>query len=252
MTFPLDYLQTVFLLTARHSAVLWLAPPFGLRSLPVPARLALALLVSMAILPPGTPVAPGITSLHFYLLVVIEVLLGATLGFAIYLTFGAIRGAGAVADMQLGLGMATVFDPSAEARQSPVETLSNYLGILLFFTTNSHHQMLLALKILAKAAPPGSLSLASLASDHFVALVAAAFEAAVRLALPVLAITLLVDVSLAVASRLVPQLQPFFVGAPLKSFLGLGALALSFPAWGLAVNMLFDALPGHLLALFAR
>ena len=247
-----DYLQALFLLTARHSAALWLLPAFGLRSLPAPARLALALMVTAAILPPGSRVGafPGAEP-GFLLALAGEVGLGLLIGFVVTLVFGAIRGGGALTDMQLGMNSASLFDPSVQAGQTPIETLSNLLATLLFFVTNSHHQFLLGLKELAASLPAGQLPAGIPTGAVVLPLVGAMLEAALRLALPMLAITLLVDLGLALASRMVPQLQPFYLSPPIKTVVGLGVMVLSMPLWGVAVTAMFEAMPSQFLRLAA-
>jgi flagellar biosynthetic protein FliR len=232
--------------------VLWVTPVFGVRSLPAPARVALGVLVSAAVLPPGSEAPPPLGDMRFFFSLATETVLGLLLGFASLLVFTAVRGAGALADLQIGLNAVSMFDPTAQANQTPLETLANIVSTLLFLGMNAHHQLLLTLRELAHAVPAGNWTTSVLNANAVPNLVAATMESTVRLALPVIAVTLVTDVGLALASRMVPQLQPFFFGAPIKTLLGLSLLIAAFPLWSMAVIALFDNLPRQLFMLLAK
>lgn len=250
MVLSVDYLQQVFLLSVRHSTVLFLVPPFGMRTLPVPVRLGLAVLLSTVIWPPGQKVGAMLPADGTFLLAVLaEVLTGGLVGFGISVIFSALRVAGALSDAQVGLGIAAVVDPGSGAQEGPIEGFYGILGSFVFLAADAHHQVVLALKQLATSVPAGAWMLEAASGERLVALTAAAVEGAVRLALPVVAVMLLTDVALALASRLVPQLQPFFVGAPLKIGLGLGVVLLTLPGWIALAGGALTGAPGQAIAL---
>ncbi len=251
MTFSLGYVEALFLLSARNGAALWLMPAFNLQALPAAGRLAMAVALSAAALPAGQH-EPFASDARFGFAIVTELLLGVVLGFVVNTAFAAIRSGGAMLDNYLGLGMAAMIDPAGHnERSSPTEAFSNVLATALFFGANVHLQVLWALHRLVEVLPPGSWT-GALNAANVIGLGANLFEVAVRLTLPLLAISFVTDAALALASRMVPQLQPIFLGAPVKSAVGLGALALSLPVWGAAVLALFDTLPSQMAGLLAR
>ena len=76
------------------------------------------------------------------------------------------------------------------------------------------------------------------------------FAVALRVALPMIAVMLVVDVALAVLSRLAPQMQTFFVGMPAKLGIGLVVLSLTLPALVSVMAGAFDTMTDQVLALF--
>lgn len=251
MTFSLPYLQALLLLSVRHGAALWVIPAFSLAALPMPARLGLAVLVSMAMLPAALQ-TPEIVDGLLVLAIGMEVVLGLALGMVVNVAFAAVRAAGALADTYLGFTMAAMMDPVGHADSGgPLATVSGMLSTVLFFLLNAHHQVLLALGKLAVIIPPGTWN-GALSGTAVGDLGAGLFEAAVRLTVPLLAVSLLTDAGLGLASRMVPQLQPMFLGAPLKTVTGLTLLVLMLPAWGAAVAALFQVLPMQMGGLFPR
>lgn len=239
----MEYGQQLLLLFARHSAVFLMIPVFSLRALPVTVRLALAGLVSVAVMPPEAAISNPVPGDYGYFLALgKETLLGVFLGFGLQLTFAGLQGAGALVDMQLGFSMAEVVDPASGARDSLMGAFYHLLAAYVFFAVDAHHQVVLALRYLLQVAPLDHWAMGPGTVEGFLSLSAALFTVAVRMALPVLAATLVVDVALALATRLVPQLQPYYVGQPLKIGLGLLVVLLGAPLWASLAGGVFSGL----------
>ncbi|VAV86866.1 Flagellar biosynthesis protein FliR, partial [hydrothermal vent metagenome] len=132
--------------------------------------------------------------------------------------------------MQSGLGFAQSFDPS-QGRQSAIfATFLNLTAVVLIFTTGLHHMFLTGLVGSYDLIPVGSLpsgvDVKTLATDT----VAQSFRLGIQISAPLIAFGLIFYLSLGVLSRLMPQVQIFFVAMPLNVLVGIAIFALSFGA----------------------
>ena len=95
------------------------------------------------------------------------------------------------------------------------------LGVTLIFATNMHYLVIAALNDSYNIFQPGHLPLTGDVAKHITDVVATSFRIGLQLAAPFLVFGLLFNVGLGVLSRLMPQMQVFFIGLPLSILLGL-------------------------------
>jgi flagellar biosynthetic protein FliR len=155
-----------------------------------------------------------------------ELFIGAVLGLTARLTISALQVAGAVVAQQLGLGFITAVDPTMGQQSVIVANFLTILGITLIFATDLHHFVLAALHESYALFHPGEIPLTGDVAALMTRSAAAAFRIGVQLSGPFLVFGLLFNLGLGVLSRLMPQMQVFFVGMPLSIFLGFVALLL--------------------------
>ena len=158
-----------------------------------------------------------------------EVIVGLTLGFIVFLVFGGIRTAGQIIDLQMSLLMASVFDPQYGSPVTLVGQLYFQLALVYFFIINGHHSLLVALTGSYSIIPVGMHTLAETTVWGLMEIFFWTFLLAFQIALPVVVTILLVDITLGLISKTVPQLHVFMVGLPLKIGAGLLALVLVLP-----------------------
>ena len=147
------------------------------------------------------------------------------LGATARVTLGALQVAGSVIAQQMGLGFVTSIDPTQGQQGLLVGNFLTMLGVTLLFATDSHHLVIAALNdsyaIFAPGETMASGDVASLATRAF----AAAFRIGLQLSAPFLVFGLVFNVGLGVLGRLMPQMQVYFVGAPLSILAGFLILA---------------------------
>lgn len=217
----LALMQRFTLAGVRPLAMLALLPGFAGAVLPWRARLAVAaaLAVFTAFGPAAVPLTlamlPG------------EVLAGLLAGLAVALAFAAAQLAGEVAAQMMGLGFASF--PGAGGNVSVVGGLFAMLMWCAFLTGDGHLLLFSTLVAGQQLLPPGGVTL-----DLVAAYGAVMFAGGLRMALPVVALLLLGNLLVAVASRSAPQLGSMAVGP--------AALLLAF-VW--ALPLLFAALLGR-------
>jgi flagellar biosynthetic protein FliR len=150
-----------------------------------------------------------------------ELMIGAVLGLTARLAISALQVAGFVIAQQLGLGFVTAVDPTQNQQGVLIGNFLSMLGITLIFATDLHHLIIAAMNDSYAIFRPGELPLVGDAANHITRVIATAFRIGIQLSAPFLVFGLLFNLGLGVLSRLMPQMQVFFIGLPLSILLGL-------------------------------
>jgi flagellar biosynthetic protein FliR len=234
MTFALPDLAAAFLLAfARIGTMVMLLPGIGERMLPVRIRLAVALLLTLVILPGVRPLLAAATPAAALGLLIGEIAVGAMLGLAVRAVMAALQTAGNVIAAQIGLSYAMTVDPTAGSQEAAIGNFLALLGVTLVFATDLHHLAIAAIQesyaLLPPARPPDTGDAARLG----VMAVARGFALGLKIAAPFIAFAILFNLGLGVLSRLMPQLQVFFLALPLSVLVGMLILLASL---GLMMN----------------
>src|SRR5436190_8562949 len=219
----LPILAASFMLVfARIGTVVMLLPGFGELNLPATVRLTMALVLTAILLPLHR--SAYAIDLHssgpVLAMFAQEMLIGAVLGLTARLTISALQVTGSVVAQQLGLGFVTAVDPTQGQQGMIVGNFLTVLGVTLLFATDLHHLVIAALHDSYTLFAPGELMMTGDIAALMTRTVGAAFRVGVQLSAPFLAFGLLFNLGLGVLSRLMPQMQVFFVGLPLSILLG--------------------------------
>jgi flagellar biosynthetic protein FliR len=222
-------LAAAFLLIfARLGTMVMLLPGVGERSVPMRLRLVAALLLTTMFFPLHRN-AFDVDLRSFgpvLLLLGQEIMIGAVLGMTARLALSALQVAGTIVANQLGLGFVTAVDPTQNQQGVILGNFFTMLGVTLLFATDLHHVMIAALNDSYTLFRPGEVPLAGDIAALTTQTVAAAFKIGVQLSAPFIVFGLLFNFGLGVLSRLMPQMQVFFVGLPLSILVGLIVLLL--------------------------
>jgi|SRR5882724_7284322 flagellar biosynthetic protein FliR len=219
----LPALAAAFMLAfARIGAMVMLMPGLGEANIPVRIKLSIALLLTLIMLPLHRQAyhvdMQSLTGLLVMMLQ--EIFIGIVLGATARVTLGALQVAGSVIAQQMGLGFVTSVDPTQGQQGLLIGNFLTMLGITLLFATDSHHLVIAALNdsyaIFAPGETMASGDVAALATRAF----AAAFKIGLQLSAPFLVFGLVFNIGLGVLARLMPQMQVYFVGAPLSILVG--------------------------------
>ena len=220
----LPAVATAFLLTfARVGAMVMLLPGVGELNVPSRVRLAIALVLT-AILLPAHQKAYAVDLKTFGPVLVLlfqELTVGIVLGLTGRLAVSALQITGAVVAQQLGLGFVTAVDPTQNQQGVLVGNFLTLMGVALIFATDLHHLVIAAMNESYTIFQPGELPLMGDAAQHVTKIIATSFRIGIQLSAPFLVFGLLFNIGLGVLSRLMPQMQVFFIGLPLSILLGL-------------------------------
>jgi flagellar biosynthesis protein FliR len=225
----LPALAAAFLLTfARVGAMVMLLPGIGEMSVPSRVRLTMALVLTAILLPAHqSAYVVDLKAIGPVLLVLFqELLIGAVLGLTARLAISSLQVAGSVVAQQLGLGFVTAVDPTQNQQGLLVGNFLTVLGVTLIFATDLHHLVIAAMNDSYTLFAPGEIPLVGDMAQHLTRIIATSFKIGIQLSAPFLVFGLLFNLGLGVLSRLMPQMQVFFIGLPLSILLGFLLLVL--------------------------
>lgn len=210
----------------RIAAFLMTAPLIGSQMVPMRVRLILTLALTvllMPLIPLGQPLQ-GLNLLAM-LLVAQQILVGVALGFFLQLSFHVFVLSGQMIAMQMGLGFASMIDPSNGVNVAIVSSIYLMIASLLFITLDGHLLMIDVLIQSFYLIPADQLlDLAETGLLGLVDLISWVFSSALVIALPALTALLLTNLGFGVMTRAAPQMNIFALGFPVALLFGLGLL----------------------------
>jgi flagellar biosynthesis protein FliR len=223
-----QYIWPLFRITAMFMAM----PIIGTQLVSPRVRLVLGFTVTLLVVPllPPLPVVEPL-SLQSLMIVVQQVLIGLALGFFLQVMFQIFVLGGQFIAMKMGLGFASMNDPSSGVSVTVISQYYLILATLLFLVMNGH---LVVIELLVESFQLIPIAEQGLSADVFWQIAASGswmFSRALMIALPVLTSLLVVNLAFGVMSRAAPQMNVFAVGFPITLVFGLVLMWLSMPSF---------------------
>ena len=213
---------------ARVGTVLSLAPGWGESAVSTRFRLVAALLSAFVLAPglaPFLPEPPDMIS-DAIVLIIGEVMIGLMLGAGARMLMSALQVAGQIIGLQSGLGFAQQLDPTAGQSGALVGILISMVAIVLLFHTGIHHMMLIAAVDSYQLFPPGDMIRMGDVAQWELDAMANAFRIGLQMSAPLVVFAMVFNIAIGLVSRLIPQVQIYFIAMPSQIFIGLAILAM--------------------------
>jgi len=203
-------------------------PLFSARAAPPIFRIALVFLLTTIAFTAWAPRAtvPEAMLAVFVPAGVTELVLGLMLGFMTGMVFVAFQYAGQFIGYQMGFAIVNVFDPHTQSQVSLIGEFLFTVVILAFLSLNLHHDFLRLWFMSYDIVPPGEYSLDQFSLNGLLAMCDDLMILALKIAVPLLSFLMLTDLSLGIIARVMPQMNVFIVGIPIKIAMGLIFLSL--------------------------
>lgn len=216
------FVQQYILPFFRIAALFMVMPILGARTVPARVRLVLALTVTILVVPflPQLPASPPF-SLTSMLFVVQEMAIGISAGFIFQIVFQVFVLGGQFIAMKMGLGFASMNDPTNGVQTTVLSQFFLMLVTMIFVSIDGHVVLLATLVDSFQTIPPGTWIIDASMFKTVVDLGSWMFSAALVMSLPVLTSLLFVNIAFGVMSRAAPQLNIFAVGFPFTLVVGL-------------------------------
>jgi flagellar biosynthetic protein FliR len=222
--------HTVFwLVVARVSGLFVGAPVLSQDALPRRYAILLIALIAASLTPLAVPAELPDGSTPLLAGLVGEFAVGWCIGLMARLLTSAFQLAGTIAGNQIGLAMASAYDPASGSDNEVVGTLHLNLAGMLFLLLDGHHLLIRGLAASFQAFPAGGPLRADILAASLFEVGGAVWAIGLQAAAPVAAIMLLTNGVLGFLNRANPQLSIFNVGFPLTALLGFAALLLALP-----------------------
>lgn len=227
---------------ARMGGVLVFAPFLGNNAIPVRVKAGLAVAVTVLLFPVYAPTIPAIRDPEGWAVVCFgEMMIGLLIGLSAALVFEGMQLAGQIVGGQMGFSLVNIIDPQTQVDTPVMGAFQQTIGMLIFLQLDVHHSILRALARSLQFLPLGKFTLTSALTGQFLQAAGAMWILGIRIAGPVLAATLLVDVALGFLAKASPSFPALVIGLSLKTVIGLVVLTSAIAFWPNILGKQFEA-----------
>ncbi len=242
MTIPIDqllpHLPVWMLVMFRLTGLFVLSPMLGSVAIPGRIRVLWALAMSLCVYPVllGRPAASALVTplvgqdFSLWMLpvaIAMELLIGLLIGYGASLAMMALQVAGHVADQQVGLGLASIFNPELNDQTGVIGEFYFIMGMMIFVILGGDRMMVSTVLHSFDSVPLGGFRPDGHMLDLMLGLLTSMMELAIRIAAPLLCLIFLETVAMGFIARTVPQMNILSFGFPLRILLGVGILVAS-------------------------
>ena len=216
-------LEYYLIILIRVASFFYTAPFFGMQNVPRQVKIGLSMVVALLLyyaLP--AQVLEYETVLEYGAVVVKEAAVGIILGLVANICMNIVSFAGRIIDMEIGLSMASAFDPVSRENTTITGTIYNYLVLMMLMVSNMHHYIINAFCDTYQLIP---MNFSDLHFDRvylvFIKYLVDSILIGFRIVLPFFCATLLLNVVLGILAKVAPQMNMFAVGIQMKVLVGL-------------------------------
>ncbi|MGC2659043.1 MAG: flagellar biosynthetic protein FliR [Bryobacteraceae bacterium] len=231
--FGLDALFGFLLTLTRVGSALVLFPIPGFRESPQTARIVLIAATTICLFPVWPAVhLQEMAGGQFLWAILGETATGVILGLAMSLLAESFQVAAQTISMQTGFGFASTVDPSSQADSTVFQALTQLATGLMFFAFGIHHYLLKLFAASFDLFNPSKVGIADATAGTIASLGASMLVTGLKMGLPVMTLLLLIDLALAMLSRMQSHLQLLSLAFPVKiglSYLFIAALMVRWP-----------------------
>ena len=217
--------ELFLLILVRITSFVYTAPFFSTSSVPQRAKLGLSVFLAYLIFlafPDQSYVYESV--IDFALLIVKESVVGLIIGFCAGLCMQCVHFAGHIIDVNMGLSMATMYDPATRMQVNLSGQLYYYAVLLLMLFSGLHSFLIQAIVDTYTVLPVGSAVINPGLYSSVIAFIVDYFIIGFRIALPVFITIMLLNCILGIMAKIAPQMNMFAVGMQLKITVGLAVM----------------------------
>lgn len=227
MTFTIQNLELFLLILVRITGFIYTAPFFSLKNMPFRVKTGLSIFLAAILfytVPLETAEYNGV--IGYAILIIMEALIGAIMGFFANIAYHIVSFAGQMMDMEIGFSMVNILDPVMNIQTTITSNLYGYLVLLMMMITNLHHHFLRAIVDSFQVIRIGTGTIHPNIYQLMLSFITDFFIIGFRIILPVFAAILIINTILAILAKVAPQMNMFVIGMQLKILVGLIVLTL--------------------------
>ena len=217
-----EFFLTWFMVFVRAGAMLSIFPIFSAAAMPIRIRIAMAGFLAMLTMP-GVALPPDFLSLNlggFAGIVAKEVAFGLLLGFVARLVLFAVGLAGHYIGTELGLQLSSLIAPGESQPSTTPSVMLQMLTVMLIFSLDIHFELLMGFQQSYEVLAIGAGSLSDELFAEITDLCGRTFVVAVRIAAPIIAVAIVVNLLMMVLARTIPQMNVFVESFSVRILVG--------------------------------
>lgn len=227
LSFSMYDLEYFLLIFTRVSCFVFIAPFFGMGNTPARVKIGLSFFTAWLLYETLTP-ADAVeynTVMGYAVIVMKEALTGLLIGYGATICTSIVNFAGSIVDMETGLAMATLLDPTTNENTSITGVLYQYVMMLMMIVTGMYRYLLGALSDSFILIPVnGAVFHSDSLLNAMVKFMSDYIIIGFRICLPIFCVTIILNAILGVLAKVSPQLNMFAIGIQLKILVGLAVL----------------------------
>ncbi|MCR4902136.1 MAG: flagellar biosynthetic protein FliR [Butyrivibrio sp.] len=235
-TFTYGELETFLLIFVRVSCFIFIVPFIGNRAVPNTVKIGFSLIITFLLfdnVPRG--VLDYNTIFGYTVIVLKEAITGFLIGYSFMICTYIVSFAGQIVDMQVGLSMVSMFDPSSNQQITITGAMYQQVLTVMLIISGMYQYIFRAFADSYTLIPiNGAVFHTDRLIESTLSFLTAYIVIGFRISMPVFIVTLILNVILGVLAKVSPQLNMFAVGMQIKVLIGLGILYLTS-------NMLYGA-----------
>lgn len=217
--------EIFILILMRLATFIFAAPFFNLANTSQRVKIGFSFVMAILVFQLGPEVAYEYTGMFDYAVLVIkECIVGLLLGVMTLFCVQIIIFAGRIIDLDIGLAMSSLFDPTTNSQVGIMGNLYYYTLMLLLIVSGLHRYLVTAIIDTYSVIPIGGVKFNLTIYDTIIRFMSHYFVIGFRIALPVFAAILLLNCILAILARIAPQMNMFVIGMQLKIFVGIAVI----------------------------
>ena len=237
----LGHLELFVLILIRLASFVYAAPFFNTANVPNRFQTGFSLALSMIASSLHPDMAVQYDNIIDYCIIVVQelivgILLGAVSSFAVQI----IQFSGKIIDMDIGLSMAQIYDPTTRMQVGIMGNFYYYMLMLLLILSGMHRFLIEAIVETYNVIPIGGVKFGAGLYTTVIQFMSDYFVIGFRIALPVFATMLLLNCILAILARIAPQMNMFVVGMQLKIFVGIFVIFFTISMLPAVSNIIFE------------
>jgi flagellar biosynthetic protein FliR len=249
VNFDIDFLTaetiaSILLAMFRIQGFFISAPIFSSRTIPVLIKIGLSALVGFCFYDSIFSNSNQIILLdayHMSAYILHELLIGYLFGLLVNLIFDAIATYAHLVGIQMGLSSANIFNPATQSAANPIAVLYSNMGFFFFLSFNGLYNLALIIRKSFEIIPLASFSIniASI-SQNFISIFSQVFFIGLKYLLPMVALMFIIDIFVAIFSKILPQANMYFLIMSNKLILGMFLLLIVVPGYILNIEDFFN------------
>ncbi|WP_099205305.1 flagellar biosynthetic protein FliR [Scatolibacter rhodanostii] len=218
----IESLSTYILVFCRMGGMIFFNPLLSRKNIPSQVKTALVMGITLLITPSLSATAPSeFTDFVFIWTMIKELFVGFAFGTVFQFFYYMLFAAGDIVDMGFGLSMAKAFDPGANIQVSMSGNIFQILFIMYFFVNNCH---LILIKLMVSSydlVNLGAVTFGSSVGSFMMTLFSSVFTLSIQLALPFIAASFILEISMGLLMKLIPQINVFSIHFQFKVVFGI-------------------------------
>lgn len=242
LSFRLEELEFFLLIFVRVTMFIYLAPFYGMNNTPARFKIALGVFISGLLYGVMTPheVIVYSTIWEYSIIVMKEAAVGLLIGLGVNLCTTIISFAGRIIDMEIGLSMASLMDPTTKESATITGLFFQYLVTLILITSGMYQFILKALVETYTLIPVnGAVFHLDRLMTSMISFMSSYIIIGFRICLPVFAVMMLMNAILAILAKVSPQMNMFAVGIQIKLLVGFAVLFFTIGAFPVVTDYIF-------------